>query len=342
MPQPTAPGTDSPRGQGACRPSAPPATEGQGGTAVLVRARGNILLMAAFYVCATALSLVYNLWRVQGEHEALALSTGRSFFQEVVVTRRWNALHGGVYVSVTPTTQPNPYLEDPKRDILTTDGLRLTKLNPAYMTRLISEVMRQEQGTQFRVTSLRPIRPENAPDAWERSALEVLESGAPEHFSVVDTGEGSLFRYIAPLKTEESCLACHAKQGYKLGDIRGGISVSIPYAPYRAALLGHYRTTTTAHALFLLLGLGFVGVLGRSLLARIRELQESAQRVRKLEGLLPICSGCKKIRTAGADPREQSSWEPIERYIQDRTDANFTHGLCPECAKKYFGRYAAG
>jgi len=49
-----------------------------------------------------------------------------------------NALHGGVYVPVTESTQPNPYLEDPLRDVVTTDGLKLTKLNPAYMTRLIS------------------------------------------------------------------------------------------------------------------------------------------------------------------------------------------------------------
>lgn len=311
-----------------------------GDVAVLARARGNIVLLAVFYACATALSLVYNIWRAGREHEGLALSAARSFVQQVVVTRRWNTLHAGVYVPVTPETQPNPYLDDPQRDVLTTDGVRLTKLNPAYMTRLISEAMRQAQGTQFRITSLKPLRPENAPDPWERSALEAFESGSAEQFSVAGRGRDSMFRYVAPLRTDQSCLGCHEKQGYRVDDVRGGISVSFPYEPFRASLARHRRSAVLAHTLFLALGLGFTGVLGRSLLRRIRDLQEASRHIKRLEGLLPICSGCKRVRTEGADPRAQSSWEPIERFIHDRTDADFTHGYCPECAKKYLGRFA--
>lgn len=57
----------------------------------------------------------------------------------------------------------------------------------------------------------------------------------------------------------------------------------------------------------------------------------------ELRGLVPICASCKKIRNAGADYRDQSSWEPIEGYISSRTDATFTHGLCPECRDRTFG-----
>jgi phosphoserine phosphatase RsbU/P len=55
---------------------------------------------------------------------------------------------------------------------------------------------------------------------------------------------------------------------------------------------------------------------------RILALQE---RVERLEGLLPICSYCKRIRD------EHESWLPIDEYLVRRTDARFTHGLCPEC-----------
>jgi hypothetical protein len=55
--------------------------------------------------------------------------------------------------------------------------------------------------------------------------------------------------------------------------------------------------------------------------------------VNLLSGILPICSYCKKIR----DENEQ--WQPIEEYIVQRSDASFTHGLCPECIEKHFGQY---
>jgi len=68
-------------------------------------------------------------------HKELLFSTARALFERVVLTRRWNAGHGGVYVPVTKDTQPNPYLEDPLREIKVNDSLTLTKINPAYMTR---------------------------------------------------------------------------------------------------------------------------------------------------------------------------------------------------------------
>lgn len=58
------------------------------------------------------------------------------------------------------------------------------------------------------------------------------------------------------------------------------------------------------------------------------------QRLHSLEGLLPICSGCKKIRD------DQQQWQPLETYISARSGALFTHGFCPPCAHQYFGEYA--
>jgi hypothetical protein len=55
------------------------------------------------------------------------------------------------------------------------------------------------------------------------------------------------------------------------------------------------------------------------------------KRLNFLEGLLPICSICKKIRS-------DQDWIPIEEYISSRSNANFTHGICPDCTEKYYGR----
>ena len=70
---------------------------------------------------------------------------------------------------------------------------------------------------------------ENAPDDFERNALQDFETKKLKDSSNVEKIGGSYyFRYIAPLYVEEACLQCHDKQGYKVGDIRGAISVSVP------------------------------------------------------------------------------------------------------------------
>lgn len=66
------------------------------------------------------------------------------------------------------------------------------------------------------------------------------------------------------------------------------------------------------------------------------ELREAFNRIRTLEGLLPICANCKKIRKQDADPQIQESWLHLEKYISHHTNARFTHGMCPECAKTLY------
>ena len=62
----------------------------------------------------------------------------------------------------------------------------------------------------------------------------------------------------------------------------------------------------------------------------IHELQKALSKIKTLSGLLPICSYCKKIRD------DKGYWDKIESYIQKKSDAEFSHGICPECAKKYY------
>jgi hypothetical protein len=127
----------------------------------------------------------------------VAAEGARNMFRMVLLTRSWNASHGGVYVPVTAQTQPNLYLQAPRRDITTTDGQQLTLVNPAYLTRLIAEMAKSDSGAVFRLTSLRPIRPQNTPDDWERAALSAFEKGSTEALSVEATPQGRMLRYMA-------------------------------------------------------------------------------------------------------------------------------------------------
>jgi hypothetical protein len=64
--------------------------------------------------------------------------------------------------------------------------------------------------------------------------------------------------------------------------------------------------------------------------AAIVELEQALEKVSTLRGLLPICSLCKNIRT------DSGYWEKIEHYIQNHSEARFTHGICPECEKQLY------
>ncbi len=67
--------------------------------------------------------------------------------------------------------------------------------------------------------------------------------------------------------------------------------------------------------------------------AMIDRLQKSLNKVRKLSGLLPICASCKKIRD------DSGYWNQIEAYIRDHSEAEFSHGICPECTQKLYPEY---
>lgn len=188
-------------------------------------------------------------------NQKVVYSKSKAFFDQIVITRAWNSMHGGVYVSVTDVTVPNPYLQDSLRDFVTIDGRHLTKVNPAYMTRQIAEINRKKDGIQFHITSLRPIRPENKADNWETKALQEFEKGTKEVLELVQEDSLGSYRYMAPLLVDQSCLSCHSKQGYFLGEIRGGISVSFSAALYQKVIKDELTSFALIHLFILIIGL---------------------------------------------------------------------------------------
>jgi len=193
--------------------------------------RKNIFAAALIWTAIVAGSFFWN-WHSSKERQFnLAMESGRSNFQQIVLFRFWNSMHGGVYVPVTESTEPNPYLKTDLKNIKVSSSLTLTMVNPAFMTRQVSEIAEEREGIKFRITSLNPLRPANRASDEERGALEEFESGLKEKGVIKRTGGMESFFYMAPLITEAPCLKCHAMQGYKEGEIRGGISVTLPYIP---------------------------------------------------------------------------------------------------------------
>ena len=228
--------------------------------------------------------LLGNLFCIQCQSDsrsaqAMMLQAARGIFQQIVVTREWNAEHGGVYVPVTETTRPNPYLPEANRTETTAAGLRLTRVNPAFMTRQISEVAARGHGPTLRITSANPLRPENAPTPWEARALAAFDQDAGEHYGLDQTESGPVFRYMAPLFVSEPCLLCHGQQGYETGQVRGGISVALAADHFLSAQSAAFGGTAGLYALIWLTGATGIG-LGTAAILAAKHRAETANRAK--------------------------------------------------------------
>jgi len=183
-----------------------------------------LLFPIPFWALVVGLVYYHNDHTLKHAGFDLARQRGEVAYQLILTMRHWNAAHGGVYVPLTEETPENPWLDVPEKTITSPDGVVLTKLNPAYMTRQIAEMLKGSE-LEIHLTSQRLVNPYNKPDPWESRALTRLEKSGQD--SVVEI-VGDRFRYMAPLRIEESCMPCHAGWGYQVGDMRGGLSVSFP------------------------------------------------------------------------------------------------------------------
>lgn len=249
----------------------------------LMASRQRLALLAAVaWLLMAGASLLWNLHHVDSSLMELALSEVRFHYDKDVLYRRWATRHGGVYVPVADDTPPNPYLAHlPERDILTPSGRRLTLVNPAYMTRQVHELAAAD-GVIGHITSLKPRRPENRPDDWERVALTAFEQGIQE-YTGIEPLRGELYlRYMRPFLVEAECLKCHLQQGYKEGDIRGGISISLPFSRYQHSIGSQRRDLVMWHGVIGLIGLIGIGVGARRLHTSQAALQASEAETERL------------------------------------------------------------
>lgn len=211
------------------------------------------------------LLLAYSVFWVQNAHKREALLLGKiegsAIYDRDNLYHRWASRLGGIYVPVMGSQQPNPYLSHiPERDISFITGKRLTLMSPDSLTSQLF-VMAREYGQSYRghIMSLKPIKPDNMPDSFEKKALQAFANGVKEVGQIEDFAGKPYYRYVRPLFTEKSCLKCHATQGYSEGDVLGGFSLSIPLEPYYAMLNREMRGVYFNHLLIWLLGLGVIG-----------------------------------------------------------------------------------
>ncbi|HWR98857.1 MAG TPA: ATP-binding protein [Candidatus Methanoperedens sp.] len=264
--------------------------------ASITRLEVSIAAVLAMWTAIAGGSWLWNCSQVRQNTLEEAHIQARVVYEKDVIYRDWNTMHGGVYVAVTPENRPNPFLAgNPDRDVTTTSGRQLTLMNPFYMTRQANEAARRAMGVRGHITSLNPIRPGNAPDPWERHALQSFDRGAKEAHGVELFDGVEYMRFMQPMLTEPECLQCHAKQGYRVGQVRGGISVAVPMEPLRIIERRDIVRLSLVHGVLWLVGLlgGILG--GRSLVLSQRERRQAAEQVERYAGELEEANGLKEL-----------------------------------------------
>ncbi len=221
-----------------------------------IRKRRRRLLML---LCVWSIMvMIFLAWDISVTHVnmyAASLIQARAVSDKDSLYRRWASSSGGIYMNTAGGIQPNPYLADhPHRDLKTDAGIDLTLVNPEYMSRLVSELQERSFGIRTRMTHPTPINPQNAPDSWEQAALAKIFEGEPEVASI-ETLEGERYRRLmTPLLGEEGCIRCHSAEGYRRGNIYGGLSVTIPLRPFQENALRDIFAHSFTHLLIWMCG----------------------------------------------------------------------------------------
>ncbi len=288
----------------------------------------NAVLLSLVWSALVGASYFWNTANKRQETIALAHKEAVANINKDISFRSWVASHGGVYVSPDSQTLPNPYLKVPERDLVTTSGKALTLMNPAYVTRQIHQNYSQRFGIQGHITSLKPINPNNAPrDEWEVQALKSFERGAPEAAGKFESGSKPYYRVMVPLVAEKPCLKCHAEQGYKEGDIRGGLSATVSLTPYNEAVHQHFRIMGLTHGGIWLVGMLAIGLVGRRTVCRTRERQATQRELMESRKLFQTITDLATEWTFWRNPDGSLRYvspacEKISGYTQNELYAN--------------------
>ncbi len=192
--------------------------------------------IAVPFIMAVVVVLIGSYFLFGDREDQLALNTAyqqaKTVFKMIVITRQWVA---------------------ERRDEV--------KPIPAIATKELAVYAKRLSNIRFHITSDHPIDSDNRPDKFEKSAMIQFKKGKKEVYEIVDTKRGKIYRYMAPIFINKACINCHANQGYSIGDLKGGISVSIPLAPI-------YKSISKNKKFFL----GFIVMIGLLFLALVKIL----------------------------------------------------------------------
>lgn len=228
---------------------------------------------AVLWTLLIIVSIGWNFSLIESQAEYLASKEANANWNKDQVFRRWASRHGGIYVKPDERTPPNPYLAHlPHRDVETTDGVKLTLMNPAYMMSQMTREFEEMYGVKGSITAQILLNPANKPDAWELASLKQFDKGVKEVEELSNIEGMPYLRMMKPMLMKQSCVLCHGHLGFKVGDIRGGMSISIPLTPYLQAAESSRAFLVATHTVIWFFGI--VGIVFLFFRSRQQDLEQ--------------------------------------------------------------------
>ncbi len=224
----------------------------------------SISMIIALFVAGIFLGLYYRNGQLIIEEVILR---ARADLSDITLNRNWDKGHSGVYAEKKLGIKPEAYMDDP--DFETMNGKFYTKVSATLMTGEIVTFAPMDGMLLFHITSLFPLDPKNLADEFERDALTMFTAGEKEVFEKAVINERSYFRYISPLYVKQECLKCHIEQGYRAGDILGGISLNYNIGDIKHKLQRNTYMILSLCVLTIALLLGLVYMLALKLMKRL-------------------------------------------------------------------------
>jgi signal transduction histidine kinase len=291
-------------------------------------------LLGICFIIVPILGAIFVMAGIQQRRNALEQirNQARILVRQIILTRKWVSDCGGVMVpshSIGASGTTMIYSET-----LQTPQETLLRYTPAMVTKKLSQYSLEQDMYRFRLASLRPVNPENSPDAFEAAALTRFErEGLKEMSRLSGQEDQEVFHYMVPLMADKACLQCHSSQGLHEGAIAGGLSVYLPVRKAKASLKKDLLKLSVLGFLLVLLTVCTLFVMLRKLvIGPMKELKEMADEISRgnLDARVSISTKdeFRKLGQAFNDMAEKISAgrdfleERIRQATQELSEAN--------------------
>jgi len=208
--------------------------------------------LSIVFIIVPILGIIFAWAGVRSERNATSqiVNQARILARQIVMTRQWISDCGGIMVDRSSEgASQTPYFFDDRLD--TTRGT-FNRFTPAMVTKKLSQYSLRENLYHFRLASLNPMNPDNAPDAFERMALvRFVHKGAKEVYLFDKEGDEPVFRYSLPLYVDQACMECH--KDFSTGTVAGCLSIFFPSEQIKHALQNTHLKLAGAGAALILL-----------------------------------------------------------------------------------------